>query len=120
MTRTTNKQEVSKLKKINDEATMFALLDEITNEGSAVVSIATNRENDERQLVWREKSVFCFDLDSKCGNANYNAISVIRDLLKKHRPAGNWTRKNVEKMVVFKNGHHTNVPPYKEEAKVQQ
>jgi hypothetical protein len=51
-------------------------------------------------LLWQEKCVFTFDT-CRCGNANYNAISILRDLLQKHNPEGKWTRKKVESLIVF-------------------
>jgi hypothetical protein len=79
------------------EAT-YQLLETINKGEKVNVSISSHKDG--KKLVWKENCLFVFDV-SKCGNESYNAVSVVRDLLKKNHPTGHWIRKTVESLLEF-------------------
>ena len=93
---------VSKLLKITAETQVIQeLLQKLSKEERIEVSIISTDKS--KQLIWEDKPVFLFEVDHKCGNEQYNAVSVIRDLLKNYDSDVKWTRKKVEPLVLFKN-----------------
>ncbi|MFA6255679.1 MAG: hypothetical protein WC606_00720 [Candidatus Absconditabacterales bacterium] len=89
---------IKKLISISDEAFTLQLIKKI-NQGEKV-SISISSNGNEKKVMSGGKSAFSFDV-CRCGNVKYNAVSVIRDLLKKHYSEGHWTRKDVESLVIF-------------------
>ena len=100
MSNVTQKEtKVAKLKEITDENLIHDLLEKISKEEMVTVSIVPTEKA--KQLIWENHPIFLFEVDHRCGNERYNAISVIRDLL--NIRYGDWTRKKVEPLVSFEN-----------------
>lgn len=97
---TTLEEKIGNLTKVESHEDLLQLLETITSlKESEKVTVAT-RSVGGNQLMWNNKCVFTFDM-CRCGNANYNAISIVRDLLKRHNPEGKWTRNRVEPLIHF-------------------
>ena len=96
---------VDKLIGVESHEEVIQLLEMIASlKESEKVTVAT-RSTGGNKLMWGSKCMFTFDT-CRCGNANHNAISIIRDLLKKHNPQGKWTRKKVESSIHFEPWTH--------------
>lgn len=78
---------VKKLKTIEDEQNLLELLKKINGTEQVTLSISKNK------IVWAGMDLLSFELD-KCGNAQHNAVVVLRDLLNIHYPERNWTHKS--------------------------
>lgn len=94
---TQEETKVAKLKEITDENLICDLLEKISKQEIVAVSISSTEKW--KQLIWENNPIFLFEVDHRCGNEKYNAISVIRDLL--NLRYGDWTRKKVEPLVSF-------------------
>jgi hypothetical protein len=94
-------EKVKNLINIEDESVTLELIEKLKK--GEVVSVSICRKSldkDGRSLMWEGKSIFNFDV-FRCGNSEYNAISVIRDLLNQCDTDDQWTRPKVLSLVSF-------------------
>lgn len=91
-------QSIKNLIRMKNETLTLTLLEKIKSNERVLVSLDQTPKG--KCLVWNEKKLFIFDV-CQHGNAEYNVVSVIRDLLKRHHPEIKWTRKQVEPLVWF-------------------
>lgn len=63
-----------------------------------IVSILDNKKNG-KDVVWNNIHLFTLDVDSRLGNAGHNAVSIIRDLLKRYDHDGHWTRREIDPLM---------------------
>lgn len=90
------KGNVKKLISINDYDALVSLIEEIKKGQTVSVYIQ------ERTLFRDKVNLFTFESD-KSGNKNYNAVSVIRDVLQMFDEKGCWTRNKVDQKITFIN-----------------
>lgn len=88
---------IKNLIKITDQVGTERLVNKIATGEKVVISI---RSQNEQQLIHNQQCMLIFDV-CRSGNPKYNAVSVIRDLLKANHAPGHWTRKKVEALVNF-------------------
>jgi hypothetical protein len=92
------KEDEKKLIRIENEGSILEILEKIKANEHVVVSIHQDAKG--KILTWETNHLFAFDVCLH-GDQQYNAVSVIRDLLKHYHPDGHWTRKKVTSLVSF-------------------
>ena len=108
------KKKVKNLITVENELCTLELIEKIKK--GEKVSVAISQNGKGKQLILNGKCAFVFDT-CRCGNENYNAISVIRDLLTQYDSAGQWTRKTVEPLVEFEKKDASHLQKEKVETK---
>jgi len=88
---------INNLIELRDVSQTQELLEKIKKNEKVSVSIQY-RSGVGTKIIWNNHCLLVFDV-CRSGDPRYNAISVIRDLLKKHDTEGHWTRKKVESFV---------------------
>lgn len=91
---------VKNLLEMSNKSLTRELLEKINQGEKVLVSIYSNGKG--KQLVWNNECMFIFDA-CRCGDERYNAVSVIRDLLKENHSDGHWTRNKVGPLIDFEN-----------------
>ncbi|MEI7557697.1 MAG: hypothetical protein WCJ45_02390 [bacterium] len=94
------KEEIKNLLIMKDDANTKSFLNHIMEGKRVVIKITQGRKN--KNVTWDDKKLFSYEV-SRAGNAQYNAVSVIRDMLKLQYPEISWTRKIVEPLIWFEN-----------------
>jgi hypothetical protein len=89
---------INNLLELRDASLTQELLEKIKKNEKVSISIHQPHSGMGRKMVWEQSCLLVFDV-CKAGDPRYNAISIIRDLLKKHDADGHWTRKKVEAFV---------------------
>lgn len=105
------KKDIKNLIAVENELNTLELLEKIKKGEKVSVAIYPNGKG--KQLFVNGTCAFVFD-GCRCGNESYNAVSVIRDLLKQYDAAGQWTRKNVEPLVEFEKKTEVPISPNEE------
>ncbi|MEI6118996.1 MAG: hypothetical protein WCP92_07465 [bacterium] len=95
-------EKIGNLIKVESHEDLLDLLEAITSLKENETVIVATRSIGGNQLMWNDKCIFTFDM-CRYGNANHNAISILRDVLKMHNPQAKWTRKRVESLVHWTN-----------------
>jgi hypothetical protein len=109
-------KEVRNLIKIENELHTLELLEKIIQGEKVAVFVNPNGKGN--TLVWNGKCIFIFD-GCKFGNQYYNAVSVIRDLLKQYDPKRHWTRKIIEPLLDFPAKNCARSPVEEEETEMK-
>lgn len=89
---------INNLIELRDASLTQELLEKIKKNEKVSISIHHPHSGIGRKIVWNNHCLLIFDV-CKAGDPRYNAISIVRDLLKKHDVDGHWTRKKVESFV---------------------
>lgn len=88
---------IKNLIRIDDQKKAEEVLNQIAIGEKVVVSIQSQNG---QHLIHEQKCVLVFDVCLR-GESRYNAVSILRDLLKANHSSGQWTRKKVEALVDF-------------------
>jgi hypothetical protein len=88
---------IKNLLEVEDVMGTHQLLQKIQAGEKVMVSIYLNSG---QYLVHEQKKLLRFDV-CRSGQPQYNAVSVIRDILKANHSHGQWTRKKVEALLTF-------------------
>lgn len=88
---------INNLIEVKDAMGTKELLQKINAGEKVIVSI---HPSSGQHLVHEQKNLLVFDVCRR-GQPQYNAVSVLRDLLKANHSHGHWTRKTVEALVKF-------------------
>lgn len=88
---------INNLIEVRDAMGTQKLIQKINAGEKVIVSI---HPGSGQHLVHEEKKLLVFDVCRR-GQPQYNAVSVLRDLLKANHSHGHWTRKKVEALVNF-------------------
>ncbi len=88
---------IKNLVEVHDVVGTKELLQKINAGEKVIVSI---HPSSGQHLVHKQKKLLIFDV-CRTGQPQYNAVSVLRDLLKANHSHGQWTRRKVEALVNF-------------------